>query len=139
LAALAYVHARYQCEYSPLARVSSSEFVHLPAKAKRELSARLLRIRSHQVDVTNQGIKCGEFDIDHPEIAVMEFQGMGAKMSDWYDIKGPFDPSRMSRYHAKIVLRIVGGRTSDAIFDALDDAFGLPPLRAVPSEVEAVV
>jgi AcrR family transcriptional regulator len=82
LAALAYAHARYQCEYAPLARVSSNEFVHLPAKAKRELVPRLLRIRLHQVGVTTEGIKRGEFTIDNPEIAVMEFQGMAAKMSN---------------------------------------------------------
>jgi AcrR family transcriptional regulator len=139
LAALAYAHARYQCEYAPLARVSSNEFVHLPAKAKRELVPRLLRIRLHQVGVTTEGIKRGEFNIDNPEIAVMEFQGMAAKMSEWYDIKGPFDPARMSRYHATIVLRIVGGKTSDAVFDALDDAFGASPLRTVRNNVEAVV
>jgi AcrR family transcriptional regulator len=139
LAALAYAHARYQCEYAPLARVSSNEFVHLTAKAKRELVPRLLRIRLHQVRVTTEGIKRGEFEIDNPEIAVMEFQGMAAKMSEWYDIKGPFDPARMSRYHAKIVLRIVGGKTSDLVFDALDHAFRPIPLRTVGNKVEAVV
>jgi hypothetical protein len=91
------------------------------------------------VGVTTEGIARGEFDIDNPEIAVMEFQGMAAKMSEWYDIKGPFDPARMSRYHATIVLRIVGGKTSDAVFDALDDAFGASPLRSVRNNVEAVV
>jgi AcrR family transcriptional regulator len=139
LAALVYAHARYQCEYAPLARVSSNEFVHLPANAKRELATRLLRIRAHLVGVTTEGIKRGEFDIDNPEIAVMEFQGMAAKMSEWYDVKGPFDPARMSRYHAKIVLRIVGGKTSDAVFDALDDAFRTIRLRTVRNEVEAAV
>jgi hypothetical protein len=69
----------------------------------------------------------------------MEFQGMAAKMSEWYDIKGPFDPARMSRYHAKIVLRMVGGKTSDAVFDALDDALSLSRLRAVHDEVAAAV
>jgi AcrR family transcriptional regulator len=139
LAALAYAHARYQCEYAPLARVSSNDFVHLPAKAKRELATRLLRIRAHQVGVTTEGIKRGEFDIDNPEIAVMEFQGMAAKMSEWYDIKGPFDPARMSRYHAKLVLRMVGGTTSDAVFDALDDAFTPSRLRSVRPEAAAAV
>ena len=137
LAALVCAHARYQCEFAPLARVSSNEFVHLPAKAKRELSTRLLRIRAHQVGVTTEGIAHGEFDIDNPEIAVMEFQGMAAKMSEWYDIKGPFDPARMSRYHAKIVLRMVGGKTSDAVFDALDVAFRPIRLRTVATVVEA--
>jgi TetR/AcrR family transcriptional regulator, cholesterol catabolism regulator len=139
LAAVAYAHARYQCEYAPLARVSSNEFVHLPAKAKRELVPRLLRIRLHQVGVTTEGIKSGEFDIENPEIAVMEFQGMGAKMSEWYDIKGPFDPARMSRYHAKIVLRIVGGQTSEAIFDALDNVFRTSRRPTVRNKVEAAV
>jgi hypothetical protein len=91
------------------------------------------------VGVTTEGIKSGEFDIENPEIAVMEFQGMGAKMSEWYDIKGPFDPARMSRYHAKIVLRIVGGQTSEAIFDALDNVFRTSRRPTLRNKVEAAV
>jgi AcrR family transcriptional regulator len=122
LAALTYAHALMQCNHPQLSRVGVLEMQHLPQRRRLELRKRLRLVRDEYLTNTLQGIESGVFEVEHPEVVVMEFLGMGTKISDWYHQSGRFRPERLAEIHAKLVLRMVGCRSPEEVFDPIKAA-----------------
>jgi len=119
LGALTYALALFQCLHPQLARVGVNEMQHVPLRHRHELRDRLQSVRKRVERVTIAGIAAGVFDAPYPEVVVMEFLGMGIKMSDWYHSSGRLRPETIAALHAMLVLRMVGYQSSDEWFDAL--------------------
>jgi len=119
LGALTYAHALFQCMHPQLARVGVNEMQHVPLRYRRDIRDRLQNVRQRYERVTVAGIATGVFDVSYPEVVVMEFLGMGIKISDWYHSSGRLRPETIAALHAMLVLRMVGYQTYDDWFDPL--------------------
>jgi TetR/AcrR family transcriptional regulator, cholesterol catabolism regulator len=123
LAALVFAHALFQCDQPQLARVVTLEMQHLPQGRRLEMRSRLQDVRDQFERVAIRGIEQGIFDVEYPDVVVMEFLGMGTKISDWYHQSGRLRPETIAELHAHLVLRMMGGQIDDRVFDALRTQF----------------
>jgi AcrR family transcriptional regulator len=130
LAALAYAHALFQCNHPQLARVGVQEMQHVPQRRHIEMRARLQHVRDEFEKATIKGIEDGVFDATYPDVVVMEFLGMGTKISDWYHQSGRLRPETIAEVHARLVLRMVGYAEPEVVFDKLRGQLGKTVGRA---------
>jgi AcrR family transcriptional regulator len=106
--AIVHAHVRIHATYPLLTRVCNKELHALsPANAARVMEVRHDSERLF-LDVVERGIAGGRFRYPDPWLAVAAIGGMGIRVAEWYDPRGPYSVEQVAEAYAQLALRMLG-------------------------------
>lgn len=99
-------HVLAHAEFPMLAVVADNELHALsPELAGPALMLRAAG-RTLLIDIINEGIAAGVFDVPDAFLAVTAISGMGMRVANWYDSALPYEPDEVADTYADFALRI---------------------------------
>lgn len=108
LRAVVEAHVRVHATYPLLTRVCNKELHALSP----ENAARVMEIRHDSerlfLDVVERGIAQGRFRFADPWLAVAAIGGMGIRVAEWFDPRGPYSVEEVAQGYADLALRMLG-------------------------------
>jgi AcrR family transcriptional regulator len=106
--ALVHAHVSVHATYPLLTRVCNKELHALsPENAERVMDVRHDSERLF-LDVVEQGVAAGVFRCEDPWLAVAAIGGMGIRVAEWYDPRGPYGVEQVAESYAELALRMLG-------------------------------
>lgn len=106
--ALVHAHVSVHATYPLLTRVCNKELHALSP----ENAARVMDVRHDSerlfLDVVERGIADGRFRDADPWLAVAAIGGMGIRVAEWYDPRGPYSVEQVAEAYAQLALRMLG-------------------------------
>lgn len=106
--ALMHAHVSVHATYPLLTRVCNKELHALsPENAQRVMDVRHDSERLF-LDVVERGVAAGVFRCDDPWLAVAAIGGMGIRVAEWYDPRGPYTVETVAQSYAELTLRMLG-------------------------------
>jgi AcrR family transcriptional regulator len=106
--ALVHAHVSVHATYPLLTRVCNKELHALsPENAQRVMDVRHDSERLF-LDVVERGVAGGVFRCDDPWLAVAAIGGMGIRVAEWYDPRGPYGVEQVAGSYADLALRMLG-------------------------------
>ncbi|MFE3451862.1 TetR/AcrR family transcriptional regulator [Nonomuraea sp. NPDC059194] len=99
-------HVLAHAEFPMLAVVANNELHALSPELAGP--ALMLRADGRQllIDILNEGITEGVFDVPDAFLAVTAISGMGMRVANWYDSAMPYEPEEVADTYAEFALRI---------------------------------
>ncbi|MER5625719.1 TetR/AcrR family transcriptional regulator [Streptosporangium sp. NPDC002544] len=108
LRAVVREHVLAHAEYPLLATVANNELHALSP----EMAAPVLSIRAGGrrllIDILNEGLAQGLFDMPDTFLAMTAISGMGMRVAGWYGTGVPYTPEEVADAYADLALRIAG-------------------------------
>ncbi|MGI5267945.1 TetR/AcrR family transcriptional regulator [Nonomuraea sp. CA-218870] len=99
-------HVLTHAEFPMLAVVADNELHALSP----ELAAPALTLRADGrqllMDILDEGITAGVFDVPDAFLAVTAISGMGMRVANWYDSAMPYEPEKVADTYAEFALRM---------------------------------
>ncbi len=106
--ALVHAHVSVHATYPLLTRVCNKELHALSA----ENAARVMDVRHDSerlfLDVVERGRAEGRFTAIDPWLAVAAIGGMGIRVAEWFDPRGPYSVEQVAEGYARLALRMLG-------------------------------
>jgi AcrR family transcriptional regulator len=103
---VARAHVLVHAEFPMLAVVANNELHALSAELAGP--ALMLRADGRQllIDILDEGITEGVFDVPDAFLAVTAISGMGMRVANWYDSAMPYEPEEVADTYAEFALRL---------------------------------
>lgn len=105
--ALVHAHVSVHATYPLLTRVCNKELHALSP----ENAARVMDIRHDSerlfLDVVEQGVAAGRFHCPDPWLAVAAIGGMGIRVAEWFDPRGPYSVDAVADTYADFTVKLL--------------------------------
>ena len=105
--ALVYAHVSVHATYPLLTRVCNKELHAL----SEENAARVMEVRHDSermfLDVVERGVAAGCFHCGDPWMAVAAIGGMGIRVAEWFDPRGPYTVEEVAGAYADFTLKLL--------------------------------
>lgn len=99
-------HVLAHAEFPMLAVVADSELHALSPELARPALELRARGRRLLMDILDEGIAAGVFDVPDAFLTVTAISGMGMRVANWYDSAMPYDPEEVADTYAEFALRL---------------------------------
>lgn len=105
--ALVHAHVSVHATYPLLTRVCNKE-LHALSEAS---AARVMEVRHDSermfLDVVERGVAAGCFHCADPWLAVAAIGGMGIRVAEWFDPRGPYTVEEVAGAYAEFTLKML--------------------------------
>jgi AcrR family transcriptional regulator len=105
--AVAHAHVTMHATYPLLGRVCNKELHALSP----ENEARVMVIRHDSellwLDIVERGLATGDFHCPDPWLAMAAIGGMGIRVAEWFDPRGPYRVDEVATTYAEFILKLL--------------------------------